>query len=90
MEFPAVVALITVIIAIFSFISLYLVKPAKEVAEAAKLSAEAAKLKAEKIKDELSAYKLHVAETFVTDTALDKHFERIESQIGELKQLIKR
>lgn len=74
---------ITLLLAVFSFIALYLVKPTKE-------TAEAAARKAEEIKDELNAYKLHVAETYVTDSALDKHFERIESQIGELKQLIKR
>jgi guanylate kinase len=38
---------------------------------------------------ELSVYQLHVAEKYVTNDQLEKHFERIEKSIDELKILIK-
>ncbi len=75
--------LITLLLAVFSFIALYLVKPTKE-------AAQDAKHKAEQLEKELNNYKLHVAEKYVTDDQLEKHFERIEKSIDELKQMIKR
>lgn len=75
--------IITIMLAVFSFIALYLVKPTKD-------SAIEAKQKAENIERELNSYKLHVAEKYVTNAQLDKHFERIEKSIDELKQLFER
>jgi guanylate kinase len=43
----------------------------------------------EVINKEFSAYQLHVAEKYVTNDQLEKHFERIEKSIDELKVLIK-
>lgn len=74
---------ITGLLAILAFIALYFVKPAKD-------EAKAAVNKADSVKDELNEYKLHVAEHYVTINALDKHFERMESQISELKEMVKR
>lgn len=75
--------IITLLLAVISFIALYLVKPTKE-------AAEDARRKAEQLERELNNYKLHVAEKYVTDDQLEKHFERIEKSIDELKQMIKR
>lgn len=75
--------IITLMLAVFSFISLYLVKPTKE-------AASEAKRKAENTEKELNNYKLHVAEKYVTNAQLDKHFERIEKSIDELKQMFER
>lgn len=75
--------LIMLIIAIISFVALHLVKPAKQ-------AASEANKKAESVKDELNEYKLHVAEKYVTDEKLEKYFDRLEKQISELKDMIKR
>lgn len=74
--------IIMVMIGVLSFIAIYFVKPAKD-------AAEAAKNKADSVEKEFTEYKLHVAENYVTDSTLEKHFARIEKQIGELKEMVK-
>lgn len=74
---------IMLVIVLIGFVASWFIKPNKD-------QLEVAFKKIDDLRKELSDYKLHVAETYVTDTALERHFERIESQIAEIKEIIKR
>lgn len=75
--------IVTVFFGLLSFIALYLVRPAADTAHAAKKTAE-------NVGKELNNYKLHVAERYVTVEQMEKHFDRIEKSIDEIKELVKK
>ncbi|TDF41908.1 hypothetical protein EYS14_03430 [Alteromonadaceae bacterium M269] len=66
---------------LLAVIAAYLIKPVNE-------KAVRALHKAELAEKELAAYKLHVAENFVSQSQLDRHMERFDKSLDEIKEMI--